>query len=246
MSSKALAWIAAIVVVIAMAAGTGVYFMSDVEYKTADRISPVQQGLSEGVGSESAATPSSSAPPPPVRQHVAQAMPTRLTVWKEGDAPILSPGGGEAQNITSVPAVANEAGVVNPSSMDLLSVQNDPRLDWAVLPGTGVGTTVLLCHTLAGGDLPCNALGVLPVGDATGSGYRAKLELPTGELTFGLDHVYDPDKTSTKNWSVLFTKESDRMLVGMCRLEVNPGTGQIKNTYQFTFLEFRLIESISY
>lgn len=228
-----------VAVVVAVVGGIGAFKLTDVTYQPAQRIPPVSSSAQAPVPPT---TSSSEAPPLPVRQPVAQSMPTSLTVWKEGEAPLFGPKG-----ISPDPAVADDAtGIVNVKESDQLYVQNDPRLDWAVLPGTGTGTTIFLCHTFAEGDLPCNALGTIPTGDATGTGYRARMELPTGTMTAELVYVHPREKTRSKDWPILFTKEKDRWLVGMCRLVRDSDTGQVQNTYEFSFLEFRLIESVSH
>ncbi len=198
---------------------------------------------------EPPATQSRVAPSTPQIRHdpVAQAMPTHLTIWRDGESPLLSPAADESPNIDSKAATMNANGEVLPSTLQLPAVQNDPNLGWAVLPGTGVGTTVIVCHTKADSNppLPCNALTSIPPDSGAESGYRAELKLPTGTLVSELTKVHPIPKAGTKDWAPLFTKEPDRWFVVMCELERDPVTGLLKNTYISRFLEFHLVESVS-
>lgn len=220
-----------------------------VQYRVSAPLEPVTPSTSEVVPST---TESAAPPPPPDYRHepVAQAMPTELTIWKEGERPLLGPSAPGVPNLDPNPAVMRPEhnNSVLPNTLELPAVQNDPHLDWAVLPGTGVGTTVIVCHTIAEADppLPCNALtSISPDSDAS-SGYMAELVLPTGRLTSRLTDVHQPLKEETKDLELLFTKERDRWLVVMCDLERDPVTDKLRNTAVSRILEFHLIESVSF
>ncbi len=148
------------------------------------------------------------------------------------------------------PAKMDSAGQVLPNTLELPAVQNDPNLDWAVLPGTSVGTSVIVCHTLATANppLPCNALTSIPAESGPDSGYNLELTLPTGVLRSELVDVHLLPKEgagSAKYWEPLFAKTPDRTFVVMCELQLDPATGRHVNTTISRMLEFRLVESIS-
>lgn len=237
------------VVVVAVVAGFLAYKLVGTTQQTPASSAPsISPPTSVEVPSTQAAPP----PAPPAIRHdpVAQAMPTRLEIGKEGEAPLLRPPTDGSSNMDPNPAKMDSAGQVLPNTLELPAVQNDPRLDWAVLPGTGIGTTVIVCHTLATADppLPCNALTSIPAESDSGSGYQLELTSPTGVLRSELVDVHLLPKDgagSAKYWEPLFAKTPDRTFVVMCELQLDPATGMYVNTTISRMLEFHLVESVS-
>jgi hypothetical protein len=110
---------------------------------------------------------------------------------------------------------------------------------WSVLPGTGVGTTVIVGHAEAGQQMAFNPLTTIDRSSAESSGYRAILTTQRGTLTYTLADIPVVGKDELKNWDQLTTNVPDRLLLVTCDLENN------KDTFNNRVLVFNLSSSVS-
>lgn len=236
------------IVVVAVLVGAAVFVLVKPTYQTIPRIPTVPTSTQEAAPPE--AEPSVEASPPVLPDEpVAQSMPTHLKVWKDGEAPLLGPSSDGAPNIDSIPVGMGADGTVVARGL-LPQVQEDSRLPWAVRPGKGVGTSVLVCHALAGANppYPCNGLTQIPYQSDVNSGYFAEMVLPTGVLTGQLVKVHLVPKDN-EDWTFMTTRDPrdqwDRWFITMCDLQPDQVTGMPQDTLYTRVLEFRVISSKS-
>lgn len=182
--------------------------------------------------------------PPKPQIFVAQAMPTHLTVWREGDPPLLNRISIDQEPATMTSTV--HKGQIVPRGPNPV-VQNDPRLPWAGLPGTGdVASTVIVGHAQANPPLVFNPLTSIDPASNEGSGYFAKLELPTGDLIYRLTGIYLVPKIQTKDWAPdAIGANLGELWIEMCNVAVIPPNITATNTDNARFIRWQLIEAVA-
>ena len=207
---------------------------------------PNTPGISSIPSTTEGAPATTASPAPPQDDPVAQSMPQKLTVQPLGGGPALLESQAIDQRVVMMERTGPDAGyITKPFNQHLPGVIDDPEyVPWSTLPGTGVGTTVIVGHAIEDTDGVFNSLTTLDKDSALTVGYEAILVTETGVLTYRLKNIerVAKDKLIEDEKGLLYNEPGRLLLIG-CDLQWHSESDS-EDTFDNVVWEFELVTSV--